>query len=191
MLNRLPGSLSSCHWLEPVRVAKGGLKTLKTHLYRQAASDLWKYLALQGHSIHNLSFLEGRSKDTLSKNNLRGRGTWPPGPAESSEQPIHETFLRLKQQWRLGREDRWMHGPTPLGWKALPRHQRHILGVPYPRSPAILSLSHMNETHGPEVQVALGFMARPGDQSSTSPGSRPQDPPFCLRAPALQSCKPC
>lgn len=31
----------------------------------------------------------------------------------------------------------------------------------------------------------MGFMVWLGDQSSTSPGSQPGDPPFCLRTPAL------
>lgn len=61
MLNRLPTSLSFCHWLEPVRVAKGGLKTLKTHLSGQVASDLWNHLELQGYSIHSLCCMEGCS----------------------------------------------------------------------------------------------------------------------------------
>lgn len=87
-------------------MAKGGLKSLKTRLSRQVASDLWKHLEIQGHGIHSFCYMEGCSKDALSKSNLRGRGTWPPGTAESSEQPIYETFLRLKHQWRLGRESR-------------------------------------------------------------------------------------
>lgn len=35
MLSRLPTSLSFCHWLGPVRVARGGLETPKTHLASQ------------------------------------------------------------------------------------------------------------------------------------------------------------
>lgn len=53
----------------------------------------------------------------------------------------------------------------------------------------MLSLGHVDETrdldtHDPDLQPVLGFMAWLGDQI-TSPGSQPQDPLFCLRAPAL------
>lgn len=40
----------------------------------------------------------------------------------------------------------------------------------------------MNETHDPEMQMVMGFMAWLGDQSHTSPGAQPQGPLFCLRA---------
>lgn len=150
MLSRLPTSLSFCHWLEPVGVAEGGLKTLKTRLSRQVASDLWKPLGLQGHSIHSLRCMEGYSKDALGKSSLRGRGTWPPGSAESSEQPSWETFLRFKPQWKLRREDRWMCVPTPLGWKALLGHQRHF-GSPLSQEPSYTVPESHDETHDPEI----------------------------------------
>lgn len=72
-----------------------------------------------------------------------------------------------------------------IGMEGSVQMSRDILGVPYPRSPATLSLSHMNEIHDPEVQMVMGFMAWLGDQSSPSPGSQPQNPLFCQRAPAL------